>query len=50
VPPEKIDALVAAMPLHRLGRPEDVANVVEFFCRPESDAITGQVIYLGGVS
>jgi 3-oxoacyl-[acyl-carrier protein] reductase len=33
-----------------MGRPEDVANVVDFFLRPESDFVTGQVIYLGGVS
>jgi 3-oxoacyl-[acyl-carrier protein] reductase len=27
---------------------EDIANVVDFFIRPESDFITGQVLYLGG--
>jgi 3-oxoacyl-[acyl-carrier protein] reductase len=26
-----------------------VANVVDFFARPQSDQVTGQVIYLGGV-
>jgi 3-oxoacyl-[acyl-carrier protein] reductase len=26
-----------------------VANVIDFFVKPESDYITGQVIYLGGV-
>lgn len=50
VPREKIEALVARQPIPRLGRMEDVANVVDFFLRPESDFITGQVIYLGGVS
>jgi 3-oxoacyl-[acyl-carrier protein] reductase len=50
VPKATIDALVAGMPLKRRGTLEDVANVVEFFCRPESDAITGQILYLGGVS
>lgn len=47
---EKIDRLVAAQAIPRLGQPDDVANVVDFFLRPESDFITGQVIYLGGVS
>lgn len=50
VPAEKINRLLAMQPLPRLGKPEDVANVVDFFVRPESDFVTGQVIYLGGVS
>jgi 3-oxoacyl-[acyl-carrier protein] reductase len=50
VPKATIEALVTRLPLRRLGRFEDVANVVEFFCRPESDAVTGQIVYLGGVS
>jgi 3-oxoacyl-[acyl-carrier protein] reductase len=29
---------------------EDIVNVVDFFVRAESDYVTGQVIYLGGVS
>lgn len=33
----------------RMGTFEDVANVVDFFLRKESDAVTGQVVYLGGV-
>ncbi len=49
VPKEKIDRLVNELPIKRLGRFEDVANVIDFFVRPESDYITGQVIYLGGV-
>jgi 3-oxoacyl-[acyl-carrier protein] reductase len=48
VPSAKIDQLVARMPIKRKGTPEDVMNVVEFFIRPESSAITGQIIYLGG--
>jgi 3-oxoacyl-[acyl-carrier protein] reductase len=50
VPPEKIDALVGGLPVARWGRFEDVANVVDFFLDPRSDAITGQVLYLGGVT
>jgi 3-oxoacyl-[acyl-carrier protein] reductase len=50
VPREKVDRLLAMQAIPRLGRPEDVANVVDFFLRPESDFVTGQVIYLGGVS
>jgi len=50
VPPEKIQALVKRQPIPRLGAREDVANVIDFFLRPESNFITGQVLYLGGVS
>jgi 3-oxoacyl-[acyl-carrier protein] reductase len=49
VPRDKIDAIVERLAIKRLGRFEDVANVVDFFVKPESDYITGQVIYLGGV-
>lgn len=49
VPADKIDALVARQPIARLGTPADVANVVDFFLRRESDFVTGQCIYLGGI-
>lgn len=49
VPREKIDSVVERLTIKRLGRFEDLANVIDFFVRPESDYITGQVIYLGGV-
>jgi 3-oxoacyl-[acyl-carrier protein] reductase len=50
VPAEKIQAIVERLALRRLGTPADVANVVDFFASPASDYVTGQVIYLGGVS
>ena len=31
------------------GKMEDVSNTVDWLIKPESSAITGQVIYLGGV-
>jgi 3-oxoacyl-[acyl-carrier protein] reductase len=49
VPREKIDEIVKRLAIKRLGRFEDVANVIDFFCKAESDYITGQVIYLGGI-
>lgn len=49
VPRDKIEALVARQSIPRMGAPADVINAVEFFLRPESGFITGQVIYLGGV-
>lgn len=50
VPKDKIDGILQRLAIKRLGRFEDVANVIDFFVRPESDYVTGQVIYLGGVS
>lgn len=49
VPEEKIGRLVKRQAIRRMGEFRDVVNVVDFFVRPESDFITGQIIYLGGV-
>lgn len=49
VPKGKIAALVSRQAIPRMGTPADVINAVEFFLRPESGFITGQVVYLGGV-
>ncbi|HMO57685.1 MAG TPA: SDR family oxidoreductase [Roseiflexaceae bacterium] len=48
VPADKIQQIIDELAIKRLGRYEDVANVIDFFIRPESNYITGQVIYLGG--
>ncbi len=50
VPRERIDDLLKRQAIHRLGEFRDVVNVIDFFIRPESDLVTGQVMYLGGVS
>jgi 3-oxoacyl-[acyl-carrier protein] reductase len=49
VPKDKIDQLVARQAVPRLGTAADVINVTDFFLRRESDFVTGQCIYLGGV-
>ena len=49
VPKEKIDRLLEMMTVQRLCTFEDVANVIDFFLKPESNAVTAQVVYLGGV-
>jgi len=48
VPPDKIERLIQSFPIKRLGTIDDVWNAVEFFLRPESEAVTGQILYLGG--
>lgn len=50
VPKNKIDDLIQKQFIKRLGRFEDVLNVVKFFISPESNFITGQTIYLGGIN
>jgi 3-oxoacyl-[acyl-carrier protein] reductase len=49
VPAEKLEGIAQRLAIKRMGAFEDVTNVIDFFLRPESSAITGQVIYLGGV-
>lgn len=45
---ERRAALVAHIPVGRLGRPEDVAYVVRFLASPRAEWITGQVIHVNG--
>lgn len=49
VPAASIQAIIDGLAIKRKGQPTDVMNVIDFFIRPESDYVTGQVIYLGGV-
>lgn len=39
---------VAAIPLRRLGKPSDVANLAAFLVSDDSSFITGQIIYIKG--
>ena len=50
VPEDKLNELLDQQAIKRFGEKKDVLNVVEFFIRPQSDFITGQIIYLGGIS
>jgi 3-oxoacyl-[acyl-carrier protein] reductase len=49
VSPEKLDSLIQRQAIHRFGEFKDITNVIDFFIQPESDFVTGQVIYLGGI-
>jgi 3-oxoacyl-[acyl-carrier protein] reductase len=50
VPQEKMEALLRRQAIARFGEFRDIANVIDFFIAEQSDFITGQTIYLGGVS
>lgn len=49
VPQEKIDNLLNRQAIQRFGDYNDVINVIDFFLKRESNFVTGQVIYLGGI-
>ena len=50
VPKEKIDRLIEQQAVPKMATVADVIHTVEFLSHPASDMITGQVIYLGGIS
>lgn len=50
VPKNKIDELIMKQSIKRLGKFEDVLNVIDFFLDDKSEFISGQIIYLGGVT
>ena len=49
IPKNKIEQLISSLSVKRYGEIRDVINVIDFFIKAESDYVTGQVIYLGGV-
>jgi NAD(P)-dependent dehydrogenase (short-subunit alcohol dehydrogenase family) len=48
IPEDVLEKMVAAIPLDRMGTPEEVANVVWFLLTPLSSYITGHVVVVGG--
>lgn len=50
VPADKIQEMIERQAIHRFGEFQDVANVIDFFIQPKSNFITGQTIFLGGIS
>lgn len=50
VPKEKIDRLLDQQAIKRMGEMKDVSHLCDFFIDEESTFITGQIVYLGGVS
>jgi len=48
IPKEAMDALLAKVPLKRIGRPEEVAAAVVFLVSEEASYITGATLYVDG--
>jgi 3-oxoacyl-[acyl-carrier protein] reductase len=46
---DKGQQYVDSLPLPRMAEPDDVYNLIDFFCSPRSSFVTGQTIYMGGI-
>ena len=40
--------IIEQLSIKRIGKPEDISNIVSFLCKDESEYITGQVIPVDG--
>ncbi len=48
LPKEAMDAMLAGVPLKRIGRPEEVSAAVVFLASDEASYITGSTVYVDG--
>jgi NAD(P)-dependent dehydrogenase (short-subunit alcohol dehydrogenase family) len=46
--PERLDQFVQNVPMHRMGKPEEIAEVVSFLASDRAAYITGQTISVNG--
>lgn len=46
--PEQMKAILARVPLHRVGRPEEVSNLVLFLASDDSSYMTGSTVVIDG--
>jgi len=46
--PEKISQLAGDVPLGRLGKPKEIANLVQFLISEKASYITGSIILIDG--
>jgi len=50
VPRDKIEAIIAGLPIPRFAKPDDILNIIDFFASERSSYITAQTIFMGGVN
>jgi len=46
--PKIMEAMLARVPMHRVGKPEEVSNLVLFLASDESSYMTGSTIVIDG--
>jgi len=46
---KKMDSLIQRQAIKRFGEPIDVISVIKFLISPDSEMVTGQTIYMGGL-
>ena len=45
---EQIDTFIENLSIKRVGKPDEIANVILFLCEDESSFMTGQIISVDG--
>jgi 3-oxoacyl-[acyl-carrier protein] reductase len=50
LPRDKIEAIIAGLPVARFAQADDILNVIDFFAAERSSYITAQTVFLGGVN
>ena len=50
VPRDKVEAIIAGLPIPRFAKPDDILNIIDFFASERSSYITAQTIFMGGVN
>jgi 3-oxoacyl-[acyl-carrier protein] reductase len=50
LPRDKIEAIIAGLPVPRFATAKDILNVVDFFASEASGYVTAQTVFLGGVN
>ena len=48
IPPARLEVLLSKVPLRRFATVEDVAGACVYLASPESDFVTGQILYVDG--
>lgn len=50
LPRDKIDAIIAGLPVPRMSKADDILNIIDFFAAERSSQVTAQTVFLGGVN